>query len=64
MGGNGGQMMPGICTQEGVLRIFYRPYKNPKSSAGFVPANLGIRGQHATSAPPKPLGCGTNSFSH
>ena len=24
------------------------------ASAGFEPANLGIRGQHATSAPPKP----------
>ena len=37
---------------------FYRPFKNPTASAGFEPANLGIRGQHATSAPPKPLSCG------
>jgi hypothetical protein len=33
---------------------FFRP-KNPKSSAGFEPANLGTKGQHATSRPPKPL---------
>ena len=33
--------------KEGVLRI---------SSAGFEPANLGTKGQHATSRPPKPLG--------
>ena len=29
--------------------------KNPKTSAGFEPANLGTRGQHATSRPPKSL---------
>ena len=29
--------------------------KNPTASAGFEPANLGIKGQHATSRPPKPL---------
>ena len=34
---------------------FLSPFKNPTASAGFEPANLGIRGQHATSAPPKPL---------
>ena len=32
--------------KEGVLRMF---------SAGFEPANLGTKGQHATSRPPKPL---------
>jgi hypothetical protein len=32
---------------------FFRP-KNPKASAGFEPANLGTKGQHATSRPPKP----------
>ena len=26
-----------------------------KASAGFEPANLGTKGQHATSRPPKPL---------
>ena len=31
--------------------------KNPKDSAGFEPANFGTKGQHATSRPPKPLGC-------
>jgi hypothetical protein len=34
--------------KEGVLRIF-------SPSAGFEPANLGTKGQHATSRPPKPL---------
>jgi hypothetical protein len=32
---------------------FCRP-KNPTTSAGFEPANLGTKGQHATSRPPKP----------
>ena len=36
-----------------MLRIF-RP-KNPTASAGCEPANLGTRGQHAISRPPKPL---------
>ena len=39
--------------KEGVLRIF-RP-KNPTASAGFEPANLGTKGQHATPRRPKPL---------
>ena len=29
--------------------------KNPTASAGFEPANLGIKGQHATPRPPKLL---------
>jgi hypothetical protein len=33
---------------------FCRP-KNPTASAGFEPANLGTKGQHATSRPPKLL---------
>jgi hypothetical protein len=33
---------------------FFRP-KNPTASAGFEPANLGTKGQHAISRPPKPL---------
>ena len=33
---------------------FFRP-KNPTASAGFEPANLGTKGQHATSRPPKPI---------
>jgi hypothetical protein len=38
--------------KEGVLRIFFRPEKPD----GFgEPANLGSKGQHATSRPPKPL---------
>jgi hypothetical protein len=39
--------------KEDVLRIFCR--KNPTASAGCEPANLGTRGQHATSRPLKPL---------
>jgi hypothetical protein len=34
--------------KKGVLRIF------PTASAGFEPANLGTKGQHATSRPSKP----------
>jgi hypothetical protein len=40
--------------KEGVLGIFFA-LKNPKASAGFEPTNLGTRGQHASSRPPKPL---------
>jgi len=32
--------------KEGVLRIL-SPLKNPTASAGFEPANLGAKGQHA-----------------
>ena len=40
--------------KEGVLRIF-SPLKIREASAGFEPANLGTKGQHATSRPPKPI---------
>jgi hypothetical protein len=40
--------------KEGVLRNFFA-LKNPMASARFEPANLGTKGQHATSRPPKPL---------
>jgi len=40
--------------KEGVLRIFFA-LKNPTASARFEPANLGTKGQHATSRPPKPV---------
>jgi hypothetical protein len=33
---------------------FFRP-KNPMASAGFEPTNLGTKGHHATSRPPKQL---------
>ena len=36
--------------KEGVLRIFFA-LKNPTASAGFEPANLGTKGQHATPRP-------------
>ena len=39
--------------KEGGLRIF-SPSKIPTASVGFEPANLGTKGQHATSRPPKP----------
>ena len=39
--------------KEGLLRIFFA-LKNPTVSAGFEPANLGTKGQQATSRPPKP----------
>jgi hypothetical protein len=32
--------------KEGMLRIFFMYRKNPTTSAGFEPANSGIRGQH------------------
>ena len=47
----------------GLLRIFFA-LKNPTASAGFEPANLGTKGQHATSRPPKPLNgtkCSSNN---
>ena len=40
--------------KEGVLRIFFA-LERPTSSAGFKPANLGTKGQHATPSQPKPL---------
>ena len=49
-GTNGFTSLP----KEGVLRIFFA-LKNPTASAGFEPANLGTKGQHATSRPLKPL---------
>ena len=61
---NGAWDMPQICDMGPIILLPFRrkacrgilsPFKNPTSSAGFEPANLGIRGQHATSAPPKPL---------
>jgi hypothetical protein len=41
--------------KEGVLRIFFFAMKNLTASAGFEPANVGSKGQHFTSRPPKPL---------
>ena len=49
-GTNGFTSLP----KEGVLRIFFA-LKNPTASAGFEPANLGTKGQHATSRPPTAL---------
>jgi hypothetical protein len=43
--------------KEGVLRIFFA-LKNPTALTGFEPANLGSKGQHATSKPSKPLKSG------
>ena len=49
-GTNGFTSLP----KEDVLRIFFA-LKNPTASAGFGPANLGTKGQHNTSRPPKTL---------
>ena len=49
-GTNGFTSLP----KEGALRIFFA-LKNSTASAGFEPANLYTKGQHATSRPPKPL---------
>jgi len=46
--------------KEGVLKIFFA-LKNPTASVGFEPANLGTKGQHATSRPPKPTHAQINS---
>ena len=51
-GTNGFTSLP----KEGVLRIFFA-LKNSTASAGFEPANLGTKGQHATSRPPRLLRC-------
>ena len=40
--------------KEGMLSIFFA-LKNPTALAGFEPANLGTKGQLATSRPPKLL---------
>ena len=40
--------------EEGVMRIF-SPWKIRRLRPGLNPANLGTKGQHATSRPPKPL---------
>ena len=41
--------------KEGGLMIFFFRPKIPMASAGCEHANLGTKGQHATSRPPKPL---------
>ena len=55
--GTGGFTSP---PKEGVLKIFFA-LKNTTASAGFEPANLGTKGQHATSRPPKPIVQTTNN---
>ena len=42
-------------TSEGRRAEDFFALKNPTASAGFEPANLGTKGQHATSRPPKPI---------
>jgi hypothetical protein len=47
-----------LCfTSEGRHAGYFFALINPTASAGFEPANLGTRGQHASSRPPKPLCC-------
>jgi len=43
--------MPQICDMGPTALLPLRR----KASAGFEPANLGTKGQHATPRPPKPL---------
>ena len=55
-----GPMHPRFCRPRATLpprraEDFLLTLKNPTASAGFEPANLGTKGQHATSRPPKPL---------
>ena len=55
--------MPKICDMgqmallpsEGRRAEDFFALKNPTASVGFEPANLGAKGQHATSRPPKTL---------
>jgi hypothetical protein len=43
------------CLKEVLLRTLIT-LKNPSSSAGFEPANLGSSGKHATTRPPRATG--------
>ena len=63
--------MPQICDMGPIILLPFRrkacwgflsPFKNPTASAGFERANLGIRGQHATSETPKPLRHKNNKY--
>ena len=45
----------GQTASEGRIAEDFFALKNPTASAGFEPANLGTKGQHATSRLPKPL---------
>ena len=64
--------MPQICDMgqrlyfpsEGRRAEDFFVLKNPTASAGFEPANLGIKGQHATFRPPKLLACNVNEQRH
>ena len=55
--------MPQICDMgqtallpsEGRRAEDFFALKSPTASAGFEPANLGTKGHHATSRPPKPI---------
>ena len=61
--------MPQICDMEQTALLpfrregwgFFFALKNPTVSAGFEPANLGTKGQHATSRPTKPPSSSLNS---
>ena len=49
--------------KEGVPEDFFA-LKNPTDSAGFEPANLGTKGQHATPRPPKPVHTYIHTYIH
>jgi hypothetical protein len=44
-----------LLPSEGSRAEDFFALKNPTASAGFEPANLGTKGQHANCRPPKPL---------
>jgi hypothetical protein len=44
-----------LLPSEGRRAEDFYALKNSMASAGFEPANLGTKGQHATSRPPKAL---------
>jgi hypothetical protein len=53
-------ILPKCTTSTEHLVFFYMPQvydMGPTASAGFEPANLGTKGQHATPRPPKPFMC-------
>ena len=46
---------PGLKSlPEDLCSWFLRPEKNPSTSAGFAPANLGSLGEHGAPRPPRP----------
>ena len=53
-----------VNLRHGTNRFTFLPKEgvNPTASAGFEPANLGTKCQHASCRPPKPLKDGYSTF--